>query len=241
MRKNTQHATRNTKLPFVFSNFAMSADGKISFADHHFTPFGSKRDHDHLFELRATADAVMSTARTVELSSATLSTGGERFRKLRLRHGLKEHHLRIIVSGSGSIDPDAEIFKGKQPSPIIILTTLRAGEERLNQLRKLAVVKICGKNEINFADAFRWLRRAWDVKRLLSEVGGELHGTLMSAGLVDELHLTLVPTIFGGRTSPTIADGPGITKIAGALQLRLTELRQHGSDIFTVFKVARRK
>ena len=118
---------------------------------------------------------------------------------------------------------------------------VRAGEERLEKLRELAVVKICGNSEINFADAFRWLKREWDVKRLLSEVGGELHGTLMSAGLIDELHLTLVPAIFGGRTSPTIADGPGITKVADALHLRLTELRHYGSEIFTVFKTDPRK
>ena len=240
MKQDMPHAARGTKLPFVFSNFAMTADGKIAFPDHHFEPFGSKRDQEHMMELRATADAVMSGARTIDLSSATLGTGGAKYRRLRLKHGLKEHHLRIIVSGSGSIDTNAEIFKRKH-SPIIILTTLRAGEKRLNKLRELAEVAVFGEKEIDFPAAFRWLRKQWGVKRLLCEGGGELHGSLMCAGLVDELHLTLCPTIFGGRTSPTIADGPGITKIADALHLQLTEWRQHGAEIFTVFKTNCRK
>jgi len=213
----------------------MTADGKIAFPNHHFEAFGGKRDQEHMMELRATADAVMSGARTIDLSSATLGTGGERFRKLRLKHGLKEHHLRIIVSGSGSIDTDAEIFKHKH-SPIIILTTLRAGEKRLKKLRELAEVKICGENEINFTDAFRWLRGEWNVKRLLCEGGGELHGSLINAGLVDELHLTLVPTLFGGRTSPTIADGPGINRITDARQLELLSKKRIDDKMFIIYR-----
>jgi hypothetical protein len=46
---------------------AMTADGKIATANRaRFTSFGSKRDLEHLYELRATADAVMCGARTVK-------------------------------------------------------------------------------------------------------------------------------------------------------------------------------
>jgi riboflavin-specific deaminase-like protein len=238
MRKVTKSKTRNTKLPFVFSNFAMTADGKIAFADHHFDPFGSKRDQEHMLELRATADAIISGARTVDLSGATMGTGGEKYRKLRLKRGLREESLRVIASGSGSIDPDAEIFK-RHNSPIIILTTLRAGEDRLKTLRELAEVKICGETEINFAVAFRWLRKKWNVKRLLSEGGGELHGSLVRAGLVDELHLTMCPTIFGGRTSPTIADGEGISHISNACGFKLSSAERFGDEMFLVFRTNR--
>jgi hypothetical protein len=61
---------KSAKLPFVFSNFAMTADGKIAFAGGEFVPFGSRRDLEHLYELRATADAVMCGARTIETGSA---------------------------------------------------------------------------------------------------------------------------------------------------------------------------
>src|SRR5947207_6961527 len=109
------------KLPFVFLNLAMTADGKIAPANRHFVTFSSKRDREHMMELRATADAVMSGARTVDLSPATLGTGGPKYRRLRLKRGLREYNLRIIVSGQGSISPDAEIFKHRF-SPIVILT-----------------------------------------------------------------------------------------------------------------------
>jgi riboflavin-specific deaminase-like protein len=217
----------------------MTADGKIAFANHRFAPFAGKRDQQHMMELRATADAVMCGARTVDLSPATLGTGGANYRRLRLKRGLKECNLRVIVSGSGSIDPNAEIFK-RRFSPIIILTTERASASSLRRLRELADdVKICGKTEINFHAAFQWLRRKWNVKRLLCEGGGELHGALIRAGMLDELHLTISPKIFGGRTSPTIADGEGFQKLSEVAQLKLKSSRRVGNELFLVFKVRR--
>ena len=216
----------------------MTADGKIAFANHQFVPFGSKRDQEHMMELRATADAVMSGARTVDSGPTTMGTGGARYRRLRLQRGLSEHNLRIIVSGSGSIDPNAEIFKHTF-SPIIILTTRRAGTRRLKTLRKLAVVRICGAREINFHAAFRWLRSKWNVKRLLSEGGGELNDALLRAGLLDELHLTICPKIFGGRTAPTLADGIGFSKLAEAAPFQLTSLRRISDELFLVFRIHR--
>jgi 5-amino-6-(5-phosphoribosylamino)uracil reductase len=228
----------NLKLPFVFSNFAMTADGKTAFADHQFIPFGSRRDQQHMMELRATADAVMSGARTVDLSPAILGTGGAKYRQLRLQRGLREYNLRIIVSGSGTIDPNAEIFKHNQ-SPIIILTSQRADPRQLKKLSTLAVVKVCGKNAINFRAAFHWLRQEWGVKRLLCEGGGELHGALLQAGLVNELHLTICPVIFSGRRTPTIADGTGIQKIADATPLKLKSMKCFGNETFFVFQITR--
>ena len=113
---------KKVPLPFVLVNMAMTADGKIATANRWVHSFSSERDLEHLYELRATADAVMCGARTVEISRSILGTGGEKFRKLRLKRGLAEYNLRVIVSGSGSINPRAEIFK-KQFSPVIILTT----------------------------------------------------------------------------------------------------------------------
>lgn len=226
-----------TRLPFVFSNFAMTADGKTAFPNHHFKAFTSKRDEEHMMELRATADAVMSGARTVDLSPATLGTGGKKYQRLRLRRGLREFNLRVIVTGSGSVDTDAEIFK-RRFSPIIILTTHRASATCLERLRLLADdVRICGKKEIDFHAAFRWLREKWKVKRLLCEGGGELHGALIRAGLVNELHLTISPKIFGGRTSPTFADGPNPEALAEAATLKLKSEKVVGDERFLVFSI----
>ncbi len=224
-----------SKRPFVFSNFAITADGKIAFADRKFVPFGSERDREHMMELRAAADAVMAGARTAEPPGVVLGSGGQKFRRLRRRRGLAECHLRIVVSGNGSISPNAAIFRHR-PSPIVVLSSGRISEKRLRQLRGVAdEVKIFGQTEIDFPAALRWLRTKWKVKRLLCEGGGALHASLIRAGLLDELHLTICPKIFGGAASPTIADGAGVVKLAQAIPFRLKSAKWIGDELFTIF------
>ena len=229
-------ARSGSGLPFVFVNFAMTADGKIASANRKVSSVSSKIDREHMMELRATADAVMAGARTVDLFPVSLGPGAKRYRQKRLRNGLAEYNLRIIVSGSGSVDPKANIFK-KRFSPIIVLTTAKIPKRRFEALQRAgARVKICGEREINFAAAFRWLKREWRVKRLLCEGGGELHGALVEADLVDELHLTICPKIMGGRDAPTIADGANVTRLADAKKFKLASSKRIGDEMFLVYR-----
>jgi 2,5-diamino-6-(ribosylamino)-4(3H)-pyrimidinone 5'-phosphate reductase len=232
---------REKRLPFVLVNMAMTADGKIATANRAVHSFSSRRDLEHLYELRATADAVMCGARTVEISRSILGTGGEKFRELRLKRGLAEYNLRVVVSGSGSINPRAAIFK-KHFSPVIILTTARASKTKFRQLRAIAdEVKVCGQRKINFAAALRWLRAKWGVRRLLCEGGGELNDALFRVGLVDELHLTICPKIFGGRHAPTIADGEGFCRLAEVAPLQIRSFKLIGNEVFAVFRQTARR
>jgi len=231
---------KNSKLPFVFSNFAITADGKIAFANRKFAAFGSERDREHMMELRATADAVMAGARTVETPGVAMSPGGKKYQRLRLALGLVEYNLRIIVSGNGSLDTSADVFKHRF-SPVIILTSERAPEKQLRQLRGVAdEVGVFGKNELDFHAALRWLRDKWKVKRLLCEGGGGVHGAMVRAGLVNELHLTICPQIFGGRHAPTIAEGGDVVKLADAAQFKLTSAKRFGNELFVVFTASKK-
>src|SRR6185436_12462467 len=121
----------------VLINVAMTADGKLAPANRRFVPFGGKRDIELLMDLRARCDAVMSGARTVDLYPVNLGPGATRYRQRRLRRGLKEYNLRVVVSGSGTLNPKAEIFK-KRFSPIIVLVSQRVSKRNLAALRKVA-------------------------------------------------------------------------------------------------------
>lgn len=240
MKKPIAYVHPPTSLPFVFINMAMTADGKIATANRLVSSFGSPRDQDHLLQLRATADAVMAGARTADLNPINMGPGPARYRRRRLRRGVAEFNLRIIVSRSGTVNPKAAVFKHTF-SPIIILTTRRATTARLKKLRALAAeVKVCGAKEINFVRALRWLRAKWGIKRLLCEGGGELNDALFRAGLVNELHLTVCPRIFGGGAAPTIADGVGAGSLARAVRLEFDSARRRGNEMFLAYRVVKR-
>ncbi|MCX8090335.1 MAG: dihydrofolate reductase family protein [Verrucomicrobiae bacterium] len=222
--------------PFVLVNMAMSADGKIATANRAVSSFGSRRDHDHLLALRATADAVMAGARTVSAHPVDLGPGPARFRRLRQRRGLAEYNLRVIVSGRGRIPPDARVFQ-RRFSPVIVLVTSRATRAARQRLRAAgAHVKVCGRDAVNLRAALRWLRERWGVKRLVCEGGGELNDAMFRADLVDEVHLTVCPLVFGGRAAPTIADGVGARVLPGARAFRLKSARRVENELFLVYE-----
>src|SRR6266705_2533699 len=144
-------------LPFVYLNVATTADGKLAPANRKFVPFGSQRDQQLLLELRARADAVMAGARTVDLMPVNLGPGPAKYRRLRLKNGLAEYNLRVVVSGFGTLNPRAEIFR-RRFSPIIVLVCGLAPEKNLLRLRSVAdEVAIFGEKELDSGPAL-WMR-----------------------------------------------------------------------------------
>jgi riboflavin-specific deaminase-like protein len=222
----------------VFLNVAITADGKIAPANRRFIPFGSKHDMELLLDLRARCDAVMSGARTVDLYPVNLGPGPKRFRDKRLKRGLSEYNLRVVVSGSGSLNPKAPIFD-KRFSPVIVLCCDRIPRQQLKRLQAVAGdVKVFGETEVDFNQAFKWLEREWDVKKLVCEGGGELNDGLLRAGLVDEVYITICPLIFGGRHAPTLADGGGFGNLSAALDLKLRSRKRLGDELYLVYDTA---
>jgi 2,5-diamino-6-(ribosylamino)-4(3H)-pyrimidinone 5'-phosphate reductase len=226
--------------PFVFINVATTADGKLAPENRKFVPFGSKRDLELLYELRARADAALMGARTVDSAPGHYGPGPAKFRRMRLKRGLPEYNLRVIVSGRGTLNPKSDIFRYRF-SPIIVLTSARASVRNLKRLREVADdVEIFGDDEMDFKAALAWLQKKWRVKSLLCEGGGELNTALIRQNLVDEIYVTFCPLIFGGRHAPTMADGVGVKNVNEATRLRIKSLKRVGQELFVVYRVKNR-
>src|SRR3954462_1773721 len=101
-------AARKKMRPFVFINVATTVDGKLAPANRKFVPFGSRRDLDLLYDLRAQSDAIIVGARTADAAPGHYGPGPAKYRRLRLKRGLPEYNLRVIVSGSASLNPRAD-------------------------------------------------------------------------------------------------------------------------------------
>jgi riboflavin-specific deaminase-like protein len=226
--------------PFVFINVATTVDGKLAPENRKFVPFGSKRDLELLYELRAKADAALMGARTVDSAPGHYGPGPAKYRRLRLQRGLPEYNLRVIVSGRGTLSPKSDIFRYRF-SPIIVLTSARASVRNLKQLRSVADdVEIFGDEEMDFKAALDWLQKKWKVKKLLCEGGGELNTALIRQNLVDEIYITICPLVFGGRGAPTMADGLGVKSVEEATKLRIKSLKRVGQELFVVYRVQNR-
>jgi riboflavin-specific deaminase-like protein len=224
--------------PFVFVNMAVSADGKVASTDRRLTTFGSPHDERHLYELRAGADAILCGARTIEQSHSTLGNGGDVFTRRRLRAGKAKFPVRVVVSGSGSIDRGAEIWE-REYGPIVVVTTSGVSAARLRWFEQhAAAVYVASGNEIDWRLFLGWLQKQYGVERVLSEGGGELNDALFRAAVVQEVHVTWCPLLIGGRRAPTMADGRGCDQLAAAAPFRLWRRRQVGGEQFLHLKSA---
>jgi riboflavin biosynthesis pyrimidine reductase len=103
--------------------------------------------------------------------------------------------------------------------------TMRA--ERYSGLSKrLVVVESGPQGPADLPSLLRSLREE-GVKALLCEGGPTLHGALQSAGLVDELFLTIAPKLVGG-IAPRILEGD----LPGLEPLELTWLLEDEGELF---------
>ena len=215
---------------------AMTADGKVATAGREIVSFGSPHDQRALYALRATADALLCGARTVEETAATLGTGSKAFLAARRRAGLSPEALRVVVSGTGSLSSDAALWRSSG-APIVVLTSEKASETQRERLRNLGaqVWKSPGEG-LDLSAALDWLAREHGVRRVVAEGGGVLNAALIAADRVDEVRLTLVPRVFGGAASPTITDGPVADALADAARFRLVSLRAVGDERFLRYR-----
>jgi riboflavin biosynthesis pyrimidine reductase len=188
--------------PRLFANFVSSLDGAVAIPS---IPGSAKviadrseADRFVMGLLRACADALIMGASTFRASAearwtpASIYPPGETaFTDLRLALGRSETPQLAVVSGSGSLDPGLPALR----AGALVFTTNR-GAERLEGALPSASTLISLGEGLDVAAAIDVLR-ARGHRLILSEGGPTLFGSLLDAGLVDELFLTLSPLVAG--------------------------------------------
>lgn len=137
------------------------------------------------------------------------------------------------VSGPIGSDTDTAMLVGLRTrfdAVMIGAGTMRA--ERYSGLEKRLVVVESGPDgRVDLAALLRSLREE-GVRALLCEGGPRLHGALQTAGLVDELFLTIAPKLVGGD-APRIVEGAALPETTG---LELAWLLEQDGELFARYR-----
>ncbi len=185
--------------PHVAMNFASTADGRATIGGRS-GAIGSDTDTAMLAGLRTRFDAVMIGAGTMRAERYGRLVRDEEKRARREALGLPGDPLMVLVSGRLDLPWDAPLFT--EPGPVLIFTAAAEAEPPQTEA---SVEVVRHEGSVDLAAALRSLREERDVRALLCEGGPRLHADLWSAGLVDELFLTLAPKLAGA--GPSILEG----------------------------------
>ena len=112
---------------------------------------------------------------------------------------------------------------------IIVVLTEQVSDEYLAYLRRQGVSYLFGgAQELDFALVLDKLAQLFPIQTILLEGGGHLNGSLLKAGLIDELSLLHYPVVDGAATSATIFEEGVSPGPAVPFNLISVEQRTHG-------------
>jgi 5-amino-6-(5-phosphoribosylamino)uracil reductase len=215
--------------PYVVLNMVATADGKAA-VEGRTRAISSETDRAIFHNLRTQADAVMAGAGTVRSERYGPIMKTEELRAKREREGLDPHPLAVIVSGSLHLPVDAPLLQDPD-SRVLILTQSR---EELDGVRAQVTYMRSQGGPFDLRPMMERLRSEHDVRSVLCEGGPTLNASLLPYGLVDELFLTISPTLAGGADALTIVAGAPLPELA---QLELVWALEDESELYLRYRL----
>lgn len=236
--KPPRNENRNVlRRPFVTANFAATWDGRVTTQKKTPVDFTSPRDKQRLLEIRATGDALLVGAGTVATDNMAMGMPSEALRRARLERGQSAYPLRVILTNSGRLDPGLKVFQ-KRFSPIIIFSTKRMPEAVREALASKATLHFENASTVDLRRMLATLRRKHGVRRVVCEGGPQLFRSLLENDLIDEIHMTFCPRIFGSAKAPTIT-GPAGAYLPASVRCTLRAMEVVGDECFLRYRVVR--
>ncbi|MEU2040508.1 RibD family protein [Nocardia niwae] len=187
--------------PFVLLSVAASVDGYIDDTSPERLLLSNAEDFDRVDQVRADCDAILIGAETVRSDNPRLIVKSQARQDARVAAGRTAQPLKVTVTASGNLDPDAKFWHhGTDEHRPVVYTTDASAPKARERLGDLADVVALGQT-VEFGALLDDLG-ARGVGRLMVEGGSHMHTAFLSAALADELHLAIGPNLVGDATAP---------------------------------------
>jgi diaminohydroxyphosphoribosylaminopyrimidine deaminase/5-amino-6-(5-phosphoribosylamino)uracil reductase len=218
--------------PHVTLKAGMTLDGKI--ADRHgasrWITGDAARARAH--RLRSESDAIVVGIGTVLRDDPELT--------VRLGQPWPREPLRVVLDTAARTPVGARLIRAGRPSHAVIAVGADAPDGRVRALAASgATVVSCGTRDGRvdlgalLADLF-----GREVRALLVEGGGEVHGAFLDAGLVDRVAMFTAPLLIGGRGATPVVAGAG-RELKSAVRLGAFTVTPLGDDLLVEADVVR--
>ncbi len=189
--------------PYVVCNFVTSADGKAT-AGGRTALLGGDGDRAAFHLLRTQVDAVLAGTRTLRVERYGALVRDQRLMEVRLAEGRAVQPLAVVVSRSGDVPFDIPMFSDSRSRIALYAPPATVVPDCAAEV----TVHAMPPAERELVDVLRSLRDEHGIRSLLCEGGPVLFNAMLAQDLVDELFLTLAPSLVGGdELSITVGQG----------------------------------
>jgi diaminohydroxyphosphoribosylaminopyrimidine deaminase / 5-amino-6-(5-phosphoribosylamino)uracil reductase len=149
--------------------------------------------------------------------------------ELTVRHvECKRQPRRVVIDSRLDMPLTAKILQGEPP--IILTVTDDASKRDALTARGAEVVRVPSEGAKTDLAAIARLLAERGFNEVMVETGGKLMGSLLRAGVVDELVIYYAPVLLGDKAQALFAL-PEWTRLDEAMRVRIVEVRNVGSDI----------
>ena len=217
--------------PYVVLNMVATADGAAAVA-HHTAAISNAADRELFHELRAHVDAVLVGAGTVRTERYGRLVRDPGRRERRVARGLVRDPLAIVVSHRLSLTPDLPLLADRH-SRVVVLTASDA--ELRGCAAQVSYLRPEPGGELDLAVMLARLRTEHGVRSVLCEGGPNLNGSLLPAGLIDELFLSIAPVLAGSAGSLSIVNRAALPH---TIPLTLISLLESDAQLFARYRLA---
>ena len=221
----------------VYGNFVTSIDGIVAIPEvarsSALISGGEPADRFVMALLRAVADAIVIGAGTFRdhkgpwTPENAYPEAADALVELRGKVGPSGQPRLVVVTASGDLGGS-----GSKLDDVIVVTN-SAGASRLDESATAAaeVVEVGEGGSIDMRRVIAWLSEH-GYGRILTEGGPKLMGEALKARVVDELFLTVSPTIVGGGEEPRPTLAAGVDLLSEASPGRLMSIHVSDSYLF---------
>ena len=199
--------------PWVRCKLAMSLDGRTAMASGESKWITGGPARQDVQRWRARSSAVMTGAGTVLADDPRLTARLD---------GVERQPLRVVIDGNLSVPQTARLFESEAP---VLFVTASEDADAAEALRRRGAEVLqlpAGQGGVD-------LEGALQVNEILVEAGATLTGSLLAAGLADELILSYAPSLMGHQARPMF-HLPALERLQDRVALEVDEVRAVGRD-----------
>jgi len=214
----------------VALSMVSSADGAVA-VEGLSGGLGGAADLRALSRLRGANDVSLVGAGTVRDEGYVPLSGTPERRADRAARGLRPAPRLAIVTASGHLAPDLAVFEDPDEPPIV-LTSRQGDHAALAAIEDRAEIHVVADTDLSAAVIVSTLV-ALGLPRVLCEGGPRLNQVMLAGGHIDEVFMTLAPTLVGGP-APRIVSGEAEV----ATDLALVSVHEHEGDLLLRYRRA---